>query len=213
MRKWFSIVSSLGGWGGLLSYVFGLPGHIDDAITWLKWSRVMQEFPALLISIGFVVTGPLIWTSEWWWPFVVSRIKGQSQPATVSSISHAERDMEQFKACLPHIQRCRELIAPFASPFGTVNMGLEFLSTGGDKIIELISELGYLAKRLNSLGISCPNIYGSSDESDTDFRVRMRIWSTYLAELEVTIRQDDLPGARLLVPLVKQRDACVEKPQ
>ena len=73
MRLWLralSIVVQLGGWTGFIFFVFGIPGHIDDAITWLWWLRILRERPALLVSTVFIITGPLMWSAEWWYPRV-----------------------------------------------------------------------------------------------------------------------------------------------
>ena len=193
-----------------LVLIHGLPGFIDDSITWLSWIEDM-DLRWVIYPIG-IVGGLLLGTSEWWWPLVFSSAKKRSQEDTNCSKSPTDSDLEQFRACLPHLERCRELVKPFASPLGSLNMGLEYLSTGGDKFIELIGELGYLARRLNALGIRYPDLYGAKDESDSHFRVRLRIWSMYLAELAVMIRQDDLAGARLLEPL-RQPDASIGKDQ
>ena len=194
----------------MLLLILGLPGFIDDSITWLSWIEYIS-LPLVIYPIG-IVGGILLGTSEWWWHRVVSMFKGRSRLGTSCSISQADSDLGQFRACLPHLERCRELVKPFASPLGSLNMGLEYLSTGGDKFIELIGELGYLARRLNALGIRYPDLYGVKDESDSHFRVRLRIWSMYLAELAVMIRHDDLAGARLREPL-RQPDASIGKDQ
>ena len=144
-------------------------------------------------------------TSEWWWPRMVAKVRRRSQLqlAPESAMVQTNGDLERFKACLPHITQCRQLVGPFASPFGGLTMGLQHLSTAGDTIIELLTELGYLARSLDALGIRCPAVYGATDESDSDFRVRLRIWNTHLTKLTVMIRHDDLAGARRLRPLMQ----------
>ena len=123
------------------------------------------------------------------------------QIASEHVVSSHVSDLEQFKALLLHIERCRELVKPFAGPLGSIDMALQQLSDGGSRIQELIQELGYLTRELKTLGIRCPVVYGGKDESDSEFRVRLRIWSMYLTDLVVMIRNDDVVGARLLEPL------------
>ena len=114
---WARLVSLfffIGGWTGIIAFVFGLPGHIDDATTWLRWLKVVQELPALLISIGMVVTGPILWTSGLWCPRVVRYVHERNKSAEVSMSDQSNEDLVRFKDCLSHIKRCRKLIRPYA---------------------------------------------------------------------------------------------------
>ncbi len=204
MRKWLqrvSIVGWLGGWLGIFLHFVGIPGYIDDVATWLRWAKVITPPIWFVLSIGLVVSGPLLWTSGWWWPRVLSKVKGRPPQKPDGVINETDEDLENFRACLPHIERCRELVRPFADPFGSINMGLQQVSTEGDKIIELIYELNYLTERLKVLGVRCPDTYGSSDEADSALRIRLRIWSMHLTELVVMVRHNDLTGARRREPL------------
>ena len=189
--------------------IFGLPGHVDDGRWWVRLLSSLDRGTATLIAllaigVMLLIVAPITWFSEQWHAPVVNwwrRIRHHAPLTAMPVLHQPDEDLARFRACLPHVERCRELIGPYASPLGGVNMGLEYLHTRGNTIIELIRELGYLTKSLNALGIRCPIVYGGNDESDSDFRVRLRIWNMHLVDLAVMIRHDDLAGARILQPI------------
>ena len=78
------------------------------------------------------------------------------QPVPDNALDQADSDLDHFRACLPHVKQCRELIRPFASPLGEVAIGLQRVRAGGDEIIELFVELNYLTKRLKCIGYPMP---------------------------------------------------------
>ena len=187
--------------------MFGIPSPFDITDAQTLRSVVMPVPVGIaLCVVGIISTGPLLWTSAWWWPRVASAFRARRQgspqlsvqPTSDGSVSPPAEDMERFRACLPHIEQCRELIRPYASPLGGLNMGLEYLNTRGTAIIELVRELGYLTQGLKALGIRCPTFYRGNDESNSDFLDKLQIWNRYLVDLAVMIRHDDLAGARLL---------------
>ncbi len=212
---WFrraAFVAQIIGWLDIALIFFGIPGHIDDTTTWVRWAALLGETPVLVVAIGFVISGPLLWTSGWWLPRLASRKRRQIEPLAIIPISsQPDEDLARFKACLPHIERCRKLVQPFAGPLGSINMALQQLSEGGNTLMELIHELDYLTRQLETLGILYPILFGPDNESDSAFAVRFRIWSMYLTQLEVMIRHDDLDGARRLEPLDPSRPPTPDK--
>ena len=110
-----------------------------------------------------------------------------------------DSDLERLKACLPYVQRCRELIRPFAGPSSdleTRQKEILAVNSGGLQIIELMMEVGYLREHLNALDIQCPVLTDLDDRPDITEPVKLKLWSFCLAQLEVMIRQGDLKGAR-----------------
>ena len=132
-------------------------------------------------------------------------------PVSDYAASQLDNDFQRFRECLPDIQRCRKLIRPFAAPMGSVELGLQALLTGGDQLIELLSELGYLSQRLDALGIQYPSVAGSGSESDTALHVRLRCWNYWLIDLEVMINHDDLKKARRFPPVGAVKPPVVDK--
>ena len=202
---WFrraTVVAQIIGWLDIALFVIGIPGHIDDTTTWARWIALLVETPVLVVAIGFVVSGPLLWTSSWWLPRLLGRKRGQTEPLAIVPISsQIDSDLESFRACLPYIVQCRKLVQPIAGPLGSMNMGLQILNDGGSKVIELMHELRYLTRQLETLGIRHPIKSEPDNESGIPGAFSPGIWSMYLTELEVMIRHDDLAGARLLQPI------------
>ena len=198
--------------------VWGVPGRIDDSAAWRIWLDGMN--PSDIIYPAGLVFGILLGTSEWWWPWIASTIRPRSygltplsvQPTSGISVGEIDNELEHFRACQPHIEQCRKLVKPFAGPLGSIDLALQQLNDGGTRIEELFRELGYLSRDLKTLGIRCPSVYGGNDESDSALRIRLRVWSIYLTELEVTMRHDDLAGARQIVaiPMATQPNSDTE---
>ena len=182
-------------------FVYGLPGLTDNRDTWVSWLSWVTDLsiPTFVYPVG-MITGILIATSEFWWK-KVPRFKGSSRQSTHISTNQSSTDVEQFQACLPQIERCRQLLKPYASPLGGLKLGWEYLNAGGDEIVELVSELNYLAQRLSALRIQCPDVQGVENDSNAAFCGRMQTWSIYLARLVVMIREGDLNQARLIEPI------------
>ena len=191
----------------VVDWVWGVPGRIDDSSTWRIWLDGIN-LSDYIYPAGFV-GGIALGTSEWWWPRIDSAIRSRRygstplrvQPTSPDSVGEIDNDMKRFRACLPHIEQCRKLVKPFAGPLGSIDLLLRQLSDGGTRIQELIQELGYLTRELKTLGIQHPIVFGPKDESDRAFAIRLRVWSMYLTELEVTLRHDDLAGARQIIPI------------
>ena len=158
----------------------------------------------LVIGIVLLLISPMTWFSSQWTPAVVNwwrRVRHHVPRAALPVSNQPDNDLERFRACLPHIEQCRKLVQPFAGPLGSIDMALQQLSDGGSRIQELIQSLVYLTRKLETLGIRCPIFYGGNDESDSTFRIRLRIWAMHLTDLVVMIRNDDLASARLIEPL------------
>ena len=201
MQKWARRLSGPIVSGLLLLH--GLPGFIDDSTTWLSWIKDMS-LPWIVYPVG-IVGALLFGTSEWWWPWLstwVKRIKANNETiqeleTALTTTTPGFEDLEQFRSCLPHVQRCRELIRPYAGTGGQFKIAVQVLGAR-DVFAEIATELEYLAKQLSTLGIWSPNIWGEEGNDSLDrVHSRLRDWSFHLARLEARIHQDDLEGARL----------------
>ena len=160
----------------------------------------------LTIGLMLLIVAPITWFSDQWRTPAVNwwrRIR-HAQLTALPVLNQPDEDLVCFRECLPQVELCQRLVGQYASPLGSLNMGimkLHYLFTGDTTMIKLIRELDYLTRSLNALGIRCPSVHGGNDESDSDFRVRLRIWNMHLAELVVMIPHDDLVRARQLEPL------------
>ena len=208
--RWIRLIGSFIGqvisWGCIIAYIFGIPSPFDitDARRWIGAMMPTPVVIALCVA-GIVVTGPLLWTSTWWWPRIALATKSRqhgstdlrAQPTSNGSVSEIDNDLERFRACLPHVQRCRKLISPFTGTLGTVEIALQVLRIGSATFGEIATELEHLAKQLSGLGIQSPDIWGEEGNDSFDkVHLRLRVWSSHLARLEAKIHQEDLKGAR-----------------
>ena len=200
---------------GILLFIYGLPGHIDDAIQWQDWLRVINPDTDITIwqyfALASIVPALALGASEWWWPRMVARIRRRSRLAPESAMVQANGDLERFKACLPHVQKCRELVSPFAGPLGSLTLGLQGLSAGA-QVVEVTANLEYLSQRLDTLQIRWPLI-SSPEDTIGDRSARFSAWSRYLAQLSVMIGQGDLTGARAIQPIEAVKPLVLEPPR
>ena len=215
MRKWIRPISG-GSIIALLLFFYGLPGHIEDAITWREWMRVIKPDDAVTVwqymALGGTIPALLIATSEWWYTWLFGRRRRQSEPlATDSTSNHCDADLAHFRACLPHIERCRTLIRPFAGTLGTFNIALQVFHSGGDTLAQIATELEFLTKELTRLDIPCPDIWG--ENTFDKIRFRLWTWNTHLATLEARIHHGDLEGARSLEITTKDHATSVPSSQ
>ena len=186
--------------------MFGIPSPFD--ITDLRdmmGVNIPVTVGIALCVTGILVTGPLLWTSPWWWPRIESAARARRHgsphlgvnPTSDGSIDQAAKDLTRFSACLPHIERCRKLVEPYSGTVGGFNIALKVLQNGGGTFAEIATELEYLAKQLSALEIQSPDIWGEEGNDSLDkVHFRLRVWSSHLARLEAKIRQEDLQGAR-----------------
>ena len=130
--RWIRLIGSFIGqvisWGCIIAYIFGIPSPFDvtDARSWIGAMMPTPVVIALCVA-GIVVTGPLLWTSTWWWPRIAVATKSRqhgspdlrAQPTSDGSVGEIDNDLERFRACLPYVQRCRKLISPFTGTLGT----------------------------------------------------------------------------------------------
>ena len=194
---------------GIISLAIGIPGLIDDATTWARWLRVVYELPALPLAVGSVVTGFTLWISKWWYPSLHKAIRKSSGSKNTSSsrvsneidlATQPDTNLAKFEACLPHINRCRIAIRPLIGPVGAVGIAGQVVVGDRAPLIELQTELSYLASKLSRLGIQGPTIPSGADKSISDVKLRFERWNEYLAELGVAIKHGDLESARKLEP-------------
>ena len=207
LRLVVSVVGQVASWGGFFAYLWGMPSPFDIADAQIPKGAVVPSAPIgiALCIIGFISTGPLLWTSGWWFPRLPRRKRRLTAPLTAMSVlNQPDEDLVRFRECLPQVELCQRLIGQYAGPLGGLNMGimsLRYLSAGDMTMITLIRQLEYLTCSLDTLGIRCPSVYGGNGESDSAFRVRLLVWNMHLAELAVMIPHDDLARARQLEPL------------
>ncbi len=195
-RRVLSIAGWFGGGFGLLLFIFGVPGHIDDTVTWLKWSKASGASIALLLtSVGLLLSGPLLWTSGWWYPRLHQSWNG-GRKASIA-LTESNEDLIRFRSCLPHVERCRSLIRPYTGTIGVPSIALTIFQGGSDVFAEIATELEYLTQQLSVVGIHSPDIWGEEGNDSLDkVHERLRTWSRHLARLEAKIHQGDLEGAR-----------------
>ena len=206
-----SFIGQVISWGCTLAYMFGIPSPFDitDARNWIGAMMPTPVVIALCVS-GIIVTGPLLWTSTWWWP----RLLQWRRPTQMSLavLAQPSGDLERFRASLPHVQRCRELVRPFTGVGGFLNLGIGVsVFVSGDRIIEVVYSLQLLSRRLHEIGVQSPSVAWASTATVEDTHSWLRSWSLYLAQLEVLIRQDDLAGARLIEPFEPAKPPTSDK--
>ncbi len=177
----------------LILFLHGLPGFVNDTATWHSWITSLN-LPALVYLLG-IVGGLLLGTSEWWWALVR---KGWNRfRRTPTALAQPNEDLARFKACLPHIERCQKLIEPYTGTLGTASIGLQVFQSGSAKFGQIATELEYLTKQFNMLGIPSLDIWGEEGNDSFDkVHLRLRAWSTHLARLKAKIHQEDIEGAR-----------------
>ncbi len=192
----------------MLLFAHGLPGFIDDSLTWYSWVEDIR-IPLFIYPVG-IVGSILLGTSEWWWPrmsAIVSRVvviaerrlqSGHTQEALAvvpPTSARPDEDFRRFKACLPHVQRCRRLIRPYAGTLGQLTIAMRVLNAR-DVFAEIATEMEFLTRKLSELGIASPDIWGEEgNDSLEKVHLRLIAWSHHLATLEAKIHQDDLAGA------------------
>ena len=193
-------------WAGVIAYLLGIPSPLDISDA-PKWVNAIAQTPAViaLCATGIIVTGPLLWTSGYWWPRLVAavkRVRNENAPDPHSqntfhiSADQTISELAKFERLLPHIERCRRIIAPYSGTLGVVNIGLQVFHSGGARLGEIATELEYLDKQLSALGIHSPPIWGDKGDSFDKVKFRLWEWSLHLAKLEAKIHQRDLEGAR-----------------
>ena len=194
----------------VVDFLHGLPGSINDSKAWKALVEKVDMETAVYAS--FMIAGLLIAASELWWPRLsrwVQRIRanGETQEAlgedaaSRASSPREERpksNSSRLEACRPQIERCRQLLMPYSGPLGHLEISMRQAVIGGFNLVELKSELEYLARRLDKLRIPSPAIPSAADKTVGQLHRRFRDWSWYLAKLKVSVSQDDIEGSRLL---------------
>ena len=190
MKKW---AKRLGGLGvSALLFLHGLPGFINDSVTWLSWiTSVSLLWIVYPVGIG---GGLLLGTSEWWWPPVsrwIYRMKlhretqepdvGANALPTPTALTADPAQIEKFRELEPLIARHRDARRPIRDPFLT--------SLRWDPLGHLASSADNeeLIAYLDALKIPHP-------PSDAD----REIWFHYLVRLEASCQTGDLQEARSL---------------
>ncbi len=177
------------GWSVLqvLQRILEVPGHIDDATTWLRWLRVIANLPIsnpAIVIIGFIIFGPLLWTSGWWYPRIRSRFKRREnrRDAVVDKYTAQEREIQRFKESYSLIKRQADSRHP---PSGWLS-----------RVLNPSSDFDFayarLTDRLNELAIPYP----SPDTSETQ-------WYVFLVRLGRLAEDGKLEEARTLWPTLK----------
>ena len=175
MRKWLNrwpTIPFIGGWAGLASFIVGLPGHIADVAAWLEWLAVADALVWLGVSVGFIVTGPLIWTSGWWLP----RLKGKLPSKSAVRIILGKADIEYFRSMTPLIDNQWQ----WHQPISFMGTKRSFNPWGFHR------DAAILKFRLDELGIPYP-----SSSSDSE-------WSYYLRRLSSLAKEGRIDDARSL---------------
>ena len=186
--------------------VFGIPGHIDDAHTWLRWLMAIPESMVLLVSFGMLVTGPLVWTSGWWWPRIslwVRRKKSHQEtkepsadanelsPLTVPTADPAQID--KFKGLESLITRHREANRPMR----------DFIAVS---LWNLTDRLAFRADHEELVAhLAALKVPHPPDDSGR------KIWFRYLVHLEASCQTGDLQEARSIYEEDDTRQPTADK--
>lgn len=186
MRKVIlAVISSLSGLAGTGVLIFGIPGHIDDAVTWVGWLPKMEGVLAALFLLVAVVAGPLLWSSNWWWPLLTSWYK-----------RHRSSESDRFRQLLPKIERCQKQLKPYAGMLSLVKIRLQGAHVNDD-VNELVTSLHRVAVQLDELRIPRPAL----PESLTTVGVlsaQFQQWSDYLDGQRDAATRGDIESARHL---------------
>ena len=186
-----SVICFFGGWAGMALFAFEIPSHIVNALTWLRWLRAIPEPTVLLVSIGMLVTGPLVWTSGWWWARVSQWTKRmmshqetkepsadaiELSPLTVPTADPAQ--VEKFKGLESLITRHREANRPIRDLImASLWSPMDTLAFRADREI-LVAHLGAL------------KVPHPPDDASR------KIWFRYLVHLEASCQTGNLQEAR-----------------
>ena len=105
MREWISALGTVVAWGCVsLLRVWAIPGFLDDTTTWARWFNMIPSPIVLsLCMFGFIVTGPLLWTSGWWWPRLCRKQAVIGDAA--ADVEVEDYDVQELKALVPIIER------------------------------------------------------------------------------------------------------------
>ena len=119
IRLVVSVVGQLVSWGGFLAYVFDIPSPMQGKSAH-GLVAFMTSTPVVLALcvVGIIVTGPLLWTSGWWWPRLSrwsrrtrsDRETREDEAPVVSTAIDAR--IKKFKELELLITRHRKAIAP-----------------------------------------------------------------------------------------------------
>ena len=187
MRKVFgSLVSSAVGIAGLvaklLAQFFGIPGHIDDALTWVDWLTAVPEAPFWFMVSVLIVSGPAIASSGWWWPKVSARHwrSPTGEPPAPAVASSGE--VATFKHLAPLIGDLRDALKPDTDLASRFARDLDMVSR-----VALPGKWDDLLAHLDALQVPYP-----------DGESRKSVWYRYLIRLHVLSEDGDLDGARSL---------------
>ena len=187
MWKWLLSTPSwiLSGFAWILKF-WGIPGFIDDTTWWVgRYQMIPDLITYFLIGSAMVVTGPLVWTSGWWWP----RLRGKLRPVAVPTddtgvIATSVADeatqhyIEAFTALLPIIERHRWACQPMTFK----NMGIMPVMRA---FPEFAADHQQLIATLDALGICTPE----DDASIVD-------WHYYLIGLRLRVLTGNIEEAR-----------------
>ena len=192
-----SIASGSVGFIGVIKFVFGIPGHIEDASTWYTWANAIPERIVLYASCALLFAALILGTHSRWRPLLARLVRVlRHDPA----LGRRLNDLERAEACIPEIKRIRPKVARFAGPDGVVRLVAHVTVVGNEPLIELMSELEYLASRLGELEIGSPELLLSSEKRSEVFQARLQHWNWFLRRLEELLSRGDIEGARHLVP-------------
>ena len=73
-KKALSVPVQLLCWAGIALDVWGMPSAIAERTTWFRWLGMIPDAVFIVLFVaGIVSTGPLLWTSHWWWPKLFPR--------------------------------------------------------------------------------------------------------------------------------------------
>ena len=189
VRLVVSVVGQLVSWGGFLAYLLDIPSPMQGKSAH-GLVAFMTSTPVVLAPcvVGIIVTGPLLWTSGWWWPRTsqwVRRIRRKDETRELvaeDTVSKAvDAHIAKFKELEPLIARHRKARQPISDPY------LLTLTWNSTDQFALGADQENLIANLDALRI--PHPLSDADRS---------VWFNYLVRLEATCQTGDLEEARSL---------------
>lgn len=191
LRLGVSVIGQLVSWGSFLAYLFGIPSPMQGKFPQGAVAFMTSNSAVIaLCVVGIIVTGPLLWTSGWWWPYVAPLIKRmrshretkepsadafELSPLRVPRADPAQ--VEKFKGLESLITRHRKANRPIRNLITASIWNLDTLSFGADRE-ELVAHLGALKV-----------VYPPDDAG-------RKKWFRYLVHLEASCQTGDLQEAR-----------------
>ena len=133
-------------------FIHGLPGFIDDSVTWLSWVQKVN-ISSVVFPIA-IIAGIIVATSEWWWPRAATQFnrKARSSP----SLTEAKTPRHEPSSSKIYTQRTpAEICAEFE---GRTSLQAETLvKTHIGKWIRLQGKISDISSARDNISVTLTN--------------------------------------------------------